>query len=84
MRNPAEYLTAAELVTLGKVACDVETPTAEMTDGEIRMVVRWIAVILTKAEGDILCNRQAVEIMLFVTMSEFPEFYERYELSQEN
>jgi hypothetical protein len=79
-----DFLTTGELVDLGKVACEVKTPTDEMSDAEIRLVVRWIATTLVKVEGDILANWDAVQLMIFIAVSEFPEFYTRYGLAQYN
>jgi hypothetical protein len=84
MESEVEVLTTDDLVSMGKVACYVETPTDEMSDDEIRRVVRWIATSLVKVEGDILLDRAAVELMLFIAVSEFPEFFTRYGLAQYN
>lgn len=86
-REEAELLTTHELINLAKAACHVDTPTQSMTDEEIRKVVRWIAMTISDwrgTGGDLLLNRSAQEIMLFVTVSEFPQFYVKYGLSQYN
>jgi hypothetical protein len=86
MECEAGFWTTAELISFGKEACEIETATDEMSDGEIRRVVRRIALsspgILV--EGDLLANVKAVQLMLFVTIAEFPEFYTRYGLAQPN
>jgi hypothetical protein len=78
------FWTTGELISQGKEACGVQTPTDEMSDAEIRRVVRWIALSSVLVEGDLLANVKAVQLMLFIAISEFPEFYERYELAQPN
>ena len=86
-REEDELLTTQELINLAKVACHVDTPTESMTDEEIRKAVRWIAMTISDwrgTGGDLLLNRSAQEIMLFMAISEFPEFYTRHELSQYN
>jgi hypothetical protein len=84
MECEAGFWTTGDLVSQGKEACGVQTPTDEMSDAEIRRVVRWIALSSVLVEGDLLANRKAVELMLFVAISEFPEFYTRYGLAQYN
>jgi hypothetical protein len=77
-----------EIVREAKRNNGITTPDGQMTDDEIRTVVRWIGATFSEptcdADGDILLSRPAVEIMLFVTICEFPEFYCRYGLSQFN
>ncbi len=75
----------AELVCVAKKQNGITTPNGQMMDDEIRKVVRWIGVTFSEPlDGDLLLNRPAVEMMLFVTICEFPEFYCRYGLSQYN
>ncbi len=80
--------TTGELVREAKKCNGVSTPNDQMTDQEIRTVVRWIGTTFSEPMcgelGDVLLNRPAVEMMLFVTICEFPEFYCRYALSQYN
>jgi hypothetical protein len=80
--------TTGELICVAKKHNGVSTPNDQMTDEEIRTVVRWIGTTFSEpmcdASGDILLNRSAVEIMLFITICEFPKFYCRYALSQYN
>jgi len=74
-----------ELVCVAKKQNGVVSPNSQMTDDEIRKVVRWIGVPFSEPmDGDLLLNRPAVALMLFVTTCEFPEFYCRYGLSQYN
>jgi hypothetical protein len=74
-----------ELVCVAKKHNGVTSPNSQMTDDEIRKVVRWIGVTFSEpTDGDLLLNGPAVALMLFVTICEFPEFYCRYGLSQYN
>ena len=79
---------AWEIVREAKRNNGITTPNGQMTDDEIRTVVRWIGTTFSEPTcgelGDILLNRPAVEMMLFVTVCEFPEFYIRHGLSQYN
>jgi hypothetical protein len=77
-----------ELVCVAKKHNGVTSPNSQMTDDEIRKVVRWIGITFSDpagdTDGDLLLNGPAVALMLFVTICEFPEFYYRYGLSQYN
>jgi hypothetical protein len=78
----------SEIVREAKRNNGIDTPNGQMTDDEVRTVIRWIGVTFSdpagSVEGDIILNRAAVALMLFVTICEFPEFYCRYGLSQYN
>jgi len=76
-----------ELITSAKEACSIAKPNNEMTDDEIRTIVHWIFEHLpdtTWVDGKMVPGRTGINLMLFVTMSEFPEFYQRHGLEQYN
>jgi len=76
-----------ELVVLAKKACFVTKPNNEMTDDEIRIISHWIFERLpdtTWENGKMVPGRAGIDLMLFVTMSEFPEFYKEHGLGQYN
>ena len=82
-----ELLRTSELVDQAKEACHIITPNDQMTDEEIRTVMRWIGQRTPDTEwvdGKFVFGRMGIELMLFMTLSEFPDFYVRYELSQFN
>lgn len=74
-----EYLTAGEIVAIAERVCGVSN--SEMQDDDIRVVVRWIGQHIPKGRQ---MERDKIDIMLFVTIMEFPEYYKRYGLSQFN
>ena len=85
MKN--EYLTTSELIVLAKTVYNITVPNSEMTDEEIRKVVRLIGLCFGDViwtDGDPTFTKTAIELMLFITICEFPEFYCRYELSRPN
>lgn len=76
-----------ELITLAKEACSITKPNSEMNDDEIRTISHWIFEQLpdtARVDGKMVPSRAGIELMLFVTMSEFPGFYHKYGLSQFN
>jgi len=82
-----EYLEPGELVNQAKASFNIIKPNAEMNEDEVRRVVRWIG----ECAYDTICigdeprlGRAGIGFMLLVTMMEFPEFYEKYDLSQRN
>ena len=76
-----------ELIALAKKACFITRPNSEMTDDEIRTIVHWIFECLPDtswANGKMVPGRAGIDLMLFVMMSEFPEFYQEHGLGQYN
>jgi hypothetical protein len=87
MKNRAEYLDISELVTQAKEVHGITNPNNKMTDDEIRKVVRSIgehAPDTIWVDGKPVFGRQGIGIMLTITVTEFPDFYSRYGLSQFN
>jgi len=87
MGDEFEFLRTSELVDQAKEACHITTPNDQMTDEEIRTVMRWVGQCMPDTEwvhGKLIFGRMGIELMLFVTLSEFPSFYVRYGLSQFN
>jgi len=85
MENKAEYTHPDELVKQAKVACHIIKPNDQMTDDEIRTVIRALAECThdtTWVDGQLVFGKNAIDLMLFIALTEFPWFYEKYELSQ--
>lgn len=79
--------TTESLINAAKSACHIRTPNENMTDEEIRVVVRWIGECAPDTiwvDGKPVFGRQGIDIMLTITVVEFPDFYSRYKLSQFN
>ena len=76
-----------ELVASAKEVCSITKPNSEMTDDEIRAVIHWLGKRLPDTswkDGKMVLGRAGIDLMLFVTMSEFPEFYQKHGLGQYN
>ena len=88
MQSLDEYMSVDEIVNWGKVNLNIIKLNSDMTDEDIRRVIRWIgmcAVDTIFVDGDKpILRRIGIDLMLSVTLLEFPEFYVRYELSQFN
>lgn len=83
----SQYLKTSEVVSKAKEACGITKPNSEMTDEEIRTVIRWVVQSLPDtswSNGKAVFGRIGIGLMLFLTLVEFPEFYMRYGLSQFN
>ncbi len=83
----AEFRDTSSTVELAKESCGVLTPSSEMTDDEIRTVCKWIgqhAPDTMLIDGKPTLGRIGIGAMLFITVTEFPEFYEKYGLAQFN
>jgi hypothetical protein len=87
MKDVSSYSYTKELVASAKEACSISKPNNEMTDDEIRIVIRWLGERLSDTswkDGKMVLGRAGIDLMLFVTMSEFPEFYQEHGLGQYN
>ena len=87
MKDVRNCSSAEEIVAVAKRVCCITKPNSEMTDDEIRAVAHWIWGQLPDTswkDGKLVPGKAGIDLMLFVAMSEFPEFYQRYRLSQFN
>lgn len=88
MQSLDEYMSVDEIVNWGKANLDIIKLNGDMTDEDIRRVIRWIgmcSIDTVFVDGDKpILRRIGIDLMLSVTLLEFPEFYMRYELSQFN
>lgn len=85
-REPEILSGTDELIEDIKALLGIDKPNGAMTDLEIREVTRYIgdrAPDTVWIDGKPQHGRQGIEIMLFLALTEFPEFYQRHELSQE-
>jgi hypothetical protein len=77
-----------QIVCWGLANLRIIKPIEEITDGEIREVVRWIGMCSVDTifvDGDKpIIGRIGIGLMLSVTLMEFPDYYMKYELSQFN
>jgi len=88
IEEPNGYIYSWELVTWGLANLKIIKPIEELTDSEIREVVRWIGMCSVDTifiDGDKpIIGRIGIGLMLSITLLEFPEYYMKYELSQFN
>ncbi len=82
-----EYLDTDTAVSVAKAALDITTPNSLMVEEEVREVCRWIgenAPDTITVDGRKVFRRMGIEAMLFIALTEFPWFYEKFELTQFN
>ncbi|MBA7596058.1 hypothetical protein ES703_03027 [subsurface metagenome] len=88
MEDLDKYVETSQLTDWAKANLDIIKLNSDMTDEDIRRVIRWIglcAVDTVFVDGDKpILRRIGIGMMLSVTLLEFPEFYSRYELAQFN
>lgn len=88
MEDLDKYMETNQLIDWAKANLDIIKLNSDMTDEDIRKVIRWIgmcAVDTVFVGGDKpILRRIGIGMMLTVTLLEFPEFYNRYELAQFN
>jgi hypothetical protein len=87
MSSISEYIKTSELVDMAKEACHITKLNSDMGEDDIRKVVRWIghhSPGIQWLDGKPVLGRTAVDMMLFITLVEFPLFYTWHKLSQWN
>ena len=85
--EPIGWIDSWQLVEWALANFNIKKCKEELTDAEIKEVMRWIgmcAVDTTYFEGRAMKGRLGTGLMLTVTLLEFPEYYEKHELSQFN
>ncbi len=86
MDNLSGYMTSDQLLDWAKVNLHITKPNAEMTEDEFQRAMKVIgacAVDAVYTDGnEPTLGRIGIGLMLFVTLMEFPHFYERHKLSQ--
>jgi len=84
----AAKVEAYSLVDWAMANLKIIKPINELTDDEIARVMRWIGMCswdTVFVDGDKpIIRRHGIQMMLSVTLLEFPEFYARHGLSQHN
>ena len=81
------HLSTTEWVETAKELLGIHTPNNEMTDGEIRIVARWLGQMSACGRCDgqkPFCLSLDLMLVLTVVAAEFPEFYLKYELAPPN
>jgi len=88
MEDLDEYIETSQLIDWAKANLNIIKLNSDMTDEDIRKVTHWVgmcAVDTVFVDGDKpILRRIGIGMMLSVTLLEFPEFYNRYELAQFN
>lgn len=87
MEHRTGYTDPSTAIELAKRVCGISIPNDEMSDEEIRTVCKWVAQEAPDtvwADGKPVFGRMGVGVMLFLAITEFPEFYEEHGLSQFN
>ena len=85
----ADFVTARMLVEMAMYDLGIVTPKEGLVDADIKKIMHFIGVWATNTETPGLDSHKRISlfgvgIMLTVTLLEFPEYYERYQLSQVN
>lgn len=81
------YISTAELVNLAKRKFGIDIPNDEMGDFDIKRVVRFIGWLIPQCNNRCrrpYCHTVDLLLMLIVTAVEFPRYFSRYNLFEEN
>jgi hypothetical protein len=88
IEEPHGYMYSWQIVSWGLANLRITKPIEELTDSEIREVVRWIGMCSVDTifiDGDKpILGRIGIGLMLSVTLMEFPKYYMKFELAQFN
>jgi hypothetical protein len=77
------YFKTRDLVEKAKAQVGITKPNSDMDDHDIRETMRWIGIHSPDTNwvnGEPRIGRMGIALMLFVTICEFPRFFERYDL----
>ncbi len=84
----AKFSDTNTAVQIAKHDCGIDRPNALMSDDEVREVCKWFAIeapdTMEDENGDPVFGKIGIGIMLFIALTEFPEFYDKYELAAIN
>ena len=84
----SDFMLAGMLVDMAMYDLGIDTPKEELADADVKKIMHYIGVWATNVETPALDNPRislfGVGLMLSVTLLEFPEYYERFELAQFN
>jgi|GEM_PF-5212007 hypothetical protein len=87
-RDLSNWVPAGFIVQMVKEDLGIDTPTDELIDSEIKTIMHHIGVYATELycidDGTTRISSFGVGIMLTVCLLVFPDYYERYGLSQFN
>ncbi len=88
MTSLSECQRTSDIIDWAKASLGITKPNAEMTDDDIRTIMRWIGEQADDTsyadDGKPIIGRHGIELMLTLTLAEYPEFYSRYGLAQFN
>jgi hypothetical protein len=82
-----DYFSTAELVDVARDCLHIRTLKSDMSDDEIRAVVKWIGQhsSCARCKGEKpFCTSLDLLLMLIITAAEFPKFFVKFELFEEN
>ncbi len=84
----ARFSDTNTAVQIAKECCGIDRHNALMSDEEVQEVCIWFASgapdTMLDNNGDPIFGRIGIGIMLFIALTEFPEFYDKYELAAIN
>lgn len=82
-----EFIPTDTVIDLARNLCGISTPIEAMSDEEIGAACRRIgeqAPDTTWVDYEPTLGPIGIGVMLFLALTEFPDFYERFELWQRN
>lgn len=80
----AEYLEVSDLIDLACSQCGIPTFRHNLKDEEIAEVCRWMgehAPGSKKVDGKLIISVDGFDAMIFITITEFPQFFEEHKLA---
>ena len=86
-KSQTQFLKTSEVIEIAKISYGIDKPNSSMTDAEIKTVIRLAAHNTPGTcfeEGKLVFSLVGIGVMLFLTLMEFPDFYNRHGLSQFN
>ena len=84
MDNVEEYMDVDQLVDVACTDCGIPSFRMSMSDEDIAKVCRWVGEYAPGSgviDGKMCISAEGFDAMLFITIIEFPDFFNRYNLA---
>ena len=88
MDDLPDFLTPEQLVDMAMCDLAIDIPVVELPDADIKRVMHYIGVWVSQVETPAIENQKisslGIGVMLSVCLEVFPDYFQKFELWQEN
>jgi lipoate-protein ligase B len=88
MDDLPDFLTPEQLVDMAMCDLAIDIPVVELPDADIKRVMHYIGVWVSQVEKPAIENQKisslGIGVMLWICLQVFPDYFQKFELWQEN